>query len=311
MSDPVMLVVLKDANQAQHIVAACQQRMALRPVHLANGAEAARWIGANPCDACVLDYQLPDMDGFDLLARIRQRKPDLPTVMISGAKSEQVAINAFRAGVADVVPKQPGFEASVAQAISQILERKTPSTPGTRPANLDGVPQALAAPNYQNRLRLIGRQLDLQGYHSINLVEVAGGVLVRSFPPGGRTPEALEFPDEQFPNLLQHALAARGTGERTRSLKAPFLTGYEDALRAIGHRLDSRLAEAITVAELGTVVPIGGLERSDGYEQTHLPPYQELLHDDDIGYLLDEAYRRRAQQAPTMASRLGRALGRR
>lgn len=312
MSDPVVLVVVRDPDQVQRIAAALQRVMAPRPVLLQSGEAAARWVGVHHCDVCVLDYQLPDMDGLEALSRIQQRKPDLPVIMVSAAKSEQVAVSAFRAGVADFVPKQPGFEAEVARRVNELVGRRPLEPVMSPPSHLAGVPPALLQLTYQNRLRVIGRQLDLQGYHSINLVEVVGGILVRALPPGSRMPEALEFPDDHFPHLLQSAIAARGAGERTRNAGALLPTGYEDFLRALGYRFDQRLAEAITVTELGTIVAVGGIERADGYEKSVVVPFQELMRDDDIVYLLDEAYRRRrAAPSPTLATRLGNVLGRR
>ena len=155
----------------------------------------------------------------------------------------------------------------------------------------------LLLPTYQNRLRVIGRQLDLGGYGAINLLEIPGGFLVRAMRPGARAPDALEYPHGEFPELLARAVAARGEGER-RPRPHPLLpSGYEDFLRALGHRLDEQQAEAITVAELEGFVAVGGLARVERYERTDIAPFQRLLRAEDIGALLDDAFRRRAPEA--------------
>lgn len=158
---------------------------------------------------------------------------------------------------------------------------------------------------------MIGRHLDLYRYRSANILEIVGGVLVRGLPEGSRSPEALEFLDRDFPQLVATAIAARGEGERRERAKATRMpTGYENFLRALGHWLDQHLAEAVTISELGDFVAVGGVAKVDATGQTTVGPLQWLLREDDTTYMLDEAYRRRALQQKNR-SMLGRIAGRR
>ncbi len=181
--------------------------------------------------------------------------------------------------------------------VQQLLASAPVST--STPVSLDGsgIPAGLLQLTYQNRLRVIGRQLDLYGYRTVTILEVAGGFLVRGAASGSRTPEALEFLDQDFPQLLRNAFNARGEGEHRRSTSTLLPTGYEDFLRALGHRLDTQYAEAVTVTELDSFVAVGGVVRVDATGQTGFGPLQWLLRTDDIAYLLDEAFRRRAAVA--------------
>ena len=167
-------------------------------------------------------------------------------------------------------------------------------------------PPELLLPTYQNRLRVIGRQLDLGGYGAINLLEVPGGSLVRAMGPGARAPEALEFPLSEVPVMLAEAIAGRGEGARDHRPHPLLPTGYEDFLRALGHRLDAQQSEAITVAELEGFIAVGGLTRVEEYARTGIAPFQLLLRAGDIIALLDEAFRRRA---PDAAARPNRRFG--
>lgn len=310
MSAPVILVVEDDAAHAAAVTRAIEALAVPRP-HLVNSGEAAvLWIGANPCDACVLDYDLPGIDGLETLARIRQRRPDLPVVMTSSAASERVAIAAFHAGVLDYVPKARGYAETVAQLVRQALQASDGDVPPAPAPVVTGVPPQLAAPTYQNRLRVIGRQLDLYNYQSVNIMEVAGGFLVRAMSAGSRAPEALEFADRDFPGQVAAAVAARGGGERKRTPLPLLPTGYEDFLRAIGRRLDAAHAEAVTLTDLGSFIAVGGVGATDSYNQVVMAPLQWLMRPDDITFLLDESYRRRAAVAdrrPLLNRVLGRA----
>lgn len=303
--NPVVLLVENDLKHAQQVSVAIERLALPRPRHARSGEDAVLWVGANSCDLCVLDYHLPGIDGLETLARMRQRKPDLPVIMTSSAKSERVAVAAFRAGVIDYLPKERGYVEAVATLVRQAAAGLE-SAPAPLPApTMPDVPEQLTRLSYQNRLRVIGRQLDLYGYRSINLLEVGGGFLVRALAPDSRTPQALEFSDRDFPQLIAGAIGARGEGER-RCGKTPLLpTGYEDFLRALGYRLDQQLAEATTIGEMESFIAVGGVAMLDGRGQTSLGPFQHLLRSDDIAYLLEEAFQRRAKRP----SALGRLLG--
>lgn len=301
---PIVLLVEDNAKHAR-VVARVAERLAMPyPVHVTSGEDGVLWVGANQCDLCLLDYDLPGIDGLETLIRIHQRQPNLPVVMVSGARSEGVAVAAFRAGVADYIPKDDNFEEAVTAAIHRFAPPITMAAPPQ--AGAPAVSERLARLTYENRLRVIGRQLDLYAYRAVNLFEVGGGFLVRALLPGSRVPDALEFPDRDFPPQLEAAIAARGEGERLRSTSALLPIGYEDFLRALGHRFDQRLAEAITVSELDKFITVGGVAKIDGLGDTLIEPFRELLRPTDVTDLVDSAFRRRAHKAST----LGRLFGR-
>lgn len=310
MSAPHILLVEDNPKHAQLVAQAVAHRTPGRLTHVPTGDAAITYLSNNACDVCLLDYTLPGINGLETLARIHQRQPDLPVVMMSDASAVDVAVSAFHAGVVDYVVKGRGFQDLVAQRVHQLVHAQSAqSSPATAPAPAPAaMPQQLCQPTYQNRLRVIGRQLDVYGYRSVNLLQVAGGFLVRAFGPEQRTPEALEFPDRDFAVLVTGAYKARGEHNRLR-YRSPLLeTGYEDFLRALGYWLDGRDAEAITVTELDQFVAVGGIGKVDGGAQTMLEPFQRLWRADDIARMLHEARSRRAGNSGTswFAQLLGR-----
>lgn len=305
---PIILLVEGNDARARLVATALATHGLPHPVRVPTGEEAVLWIGAHACDLCVLDDHLGGIDGLETLLCLRERKPDLPVIMTSGAKSEQGAVDAFHAGVADYIPhRTPDFPNAVAAAIQRAILTVMPAAPPPLSVGVPAdVPAQLLAPTLENRLRVIGRQLDLYDYRALNLSQVAGGFLVRALPPGARAAEVLEFPDHEFPLVVARAVAARGEGEGDHDRVATALlpTGYEDALRALGHRLDGRQAEAITVTELDSLVVVGGIALQDGHGHLTLEPFHEVLQVDDITYLLDEAFRRRAAPRRSGLARL-------
>ncbi|MFT4882814.1 MAG: PAS domain S-box-containing protein [Natronomonas sp.] len=57
-------------------------------------------------DCIVSDYDMPEMNGLELLETVREVCPDLPFILYTGKGSEDVASRAISAGVTDYVRKQ-------------------------------------------------------------------------------------------------------------------------------------------------------------------------------------------------------------
>jgi len=64
----------------------------------------------HPPDCVVSDYEMPGMNGIELLRAVRSRYPDLPFILFTGKGSEEVASDAISAGVTDYLNKGGGTE---------------------------------------------------------------------------------------------------------------------------------------------------------------------------------------------------------
>ena len=70
-----------------------------------SGAEALRLARADPPDVAFLDVKMPEMDGLEVLDRLRVLAPDSQVVMISGHGTIDTAIEATRRGAYDFLEK--------------------------------------------------------------------------------------------------------------------------------------------------------------------------------------------------------------
>ena len=56
-------------------------------------------------DAVLTDYEMPGMNGVELLKKIHKEKPQQPVILLTGQGNEEVARNAFTSGAADYFTK--------------------------------------------------------------------------------------------------------------------------------------------------------------------------------------------------------------
>ena len=88
-------------------------------VHAASGREALERLDDNGVAVVLLDHQLPDSTGLDVLDAIRARPHPPAVVMITAHGNESLAATALRRGADDYLAK----DASLAEMLPQVLER--------------------------------------------------------------------------------------------------------------------------------------------------------------------------------------------
>jgi len=75
-------------------------------VHFAeDGPTALERVQQEDIDLVLLDIKMPGEDGLKVLRKLRQGRPDLPVVMISGHGTIETAVEATRQGAYDFLPK--------------------------------------------------------------------------------------------------------------------------------------------------------------------------------------------------------------
>lgn len=70
-----------------------------------DGRQALQMLEERPPDLVVTDLVMPDIGGLELVRSIRQRHPQIPTVLMTDYGDESIAIDALEAGAASYVPK--------------------------------------------------------------------------------------------------------------------------------------------------------------------------------------------------------------
>ena len=88
-----------------------------------NGNEGLDAALSSDIDLAVLDVSLPGMNGLDLLCALKESKPDLPVIMVTGYASMGAALKALKLGAYDYIQKP--FDLDDVQLVAQrAVERR-------------------------------------------------------------------------------------------------------------------------------------------------------------------------------------------
>jgi two-component system, NtrC family, response regulator AtoC len=92
------LMIVDDERSIRFGIGEWARDAGYEPIEATGGKEALEILKQQPIDAVVLDLKLGDMDGLQVLKRIRESEPELPVVMLSAHANFDHVIQAVQAG---------------------------------------------------------------------------------------------------------------------------------------------------------------------------------------------------------------------
>src|SRR5438105_2722394 len=120
-------VLLVDDNPEDRTLAIRELQRAFPNLQITQIIEAKHFASAlesNHCDLVITDYQLRWSDGLVVLRAIKARWPGCPVIMFTGTGSEEVAVEAMKAGLDDYVLKSSKHYSRLAAAAGLALEQR-------------------------------------------------------------------------------------------------------------------------------------------------------------------------------------------
>ncbi len=129
--DPIKslrILVVEDQQQTRVWIADVLKQMGVREVHTANdGTEALDILyrDINGIDIIICDWAMPRMNGMDLLATVRSRRPDLPFIMETGHGTKDHVLAARAQGV-DAFIVKPYSAAQLEVRIRTLIKNGRP-----------------------------------------------------------------------------------------------------------------------------------------------------------------------------------------
>jgi len=102
------VLIVDDSPLSQKVISQLLENIGITKIHYAsNGKEGIALINSNFYDFVITDYNMPEMDGKDLVAYIRDssNQQSVPVLMITSERDEKRLAAAREAGVSDISDK--------------------------------------------------------------------------------------------------------------------------------------------------------------------------------------------------------------
>ena len=110
-----------------------------------NGIKALEWAVANPVDVLITDLIMPDMNGVELIQKIKQHRPAAVAIVITAYATIKTCVDAMRYGASDYITKpfdMDEIRAVVKRAVARAAESQAAST-GTGKSSSKAAPTLL------------------------------------------------------------------------------------------------------------------------------------------------------------------------
>lgn len=231
ITEPQPLVLIaEDEPEIADILSAYLQRNGLRSVHAVDGRRALDLHLSLKPDLIVLDVQMPQMDGWQVLAEIRHRG-DTPVIMLTAMDQDIDKLMGLRIGADDYVVK-PFNPAEVVARIQAVLRRARPGSDKSTPRFIRLGPLQADLESHEITVQDDGRSLPL----SLTLTEFK--LLVHLM----RAPRRVFGREELLVACLPEGEALDRTvdshvSKLRKKLEAVGLKGVPANVRGVGYRL--------------------------------------------------------------------------
>ena len=107
-----------------------------------SGAEALKLLASNKVDLVITDFRMPNMDGMELIARMKELRGDLPIILLSGFV-EPLGLTEKSTGADVVLSKSAGEVELLIRSVRRLLNRQ----PSRKPLESERASNAKVARN--------------------------------------------------------------------------------------------------------------------------------------------------------------------
>ena len=223
-----LVLIAEDEAEIADILAAYLQRHGLRTLHAADGREALAMHQACKPDLLLLDVQMPQLDGWQVLSEIRARG-DTPVIMLTALDQDLDKLMGLRMGADDYVVK-PFNPAEVVARVQAVLRRSQAAKQATARV-----------------LRVGPFQIDLESHEASICRDEGQQMLDLTLTEFKLLASLMRAPKRVFSRaeLLTHCLPEGDTQERTvdshisklrKKLEAQGIQGVPASVWGVGYR---------------------------------------------------------------------------
>jgi sigma-B regulation protein RsbU (phosphoserine phosphatase) len=123
MSQPTKVLIVDDEELVRLVLRALMEDLGYLVVEAVNGKEGLDVFNRGRPDLVLADLRMPVMDGLSMITALREKSPETPVVVISGAGTVSDAVDSLRLGAWDYVVKPVtdalGFEIVIKRTLEK------------------------------------------------------------------------------------------------------------------------------------------------------------------------------------------------
>ena len=117
------ILIVDDEEAIREVVSSLLEAQGYQTSTAGNGREALEALKEKPFDLVLSDMVMPEMDGLELLVRLREKDSDLPVVMVTAMHDVSTALEAIRHGAYDYILK-PFEKQQLFLSVGRALEHR-------------------------------------------------------------------------------------------------------------------------------------------------------------------------------------------
>lgn len=120
------ILIVDDNNDICLLLERFLSKQGYKTASVQRGEDGLALIRKEPFDLVICDFKLPDIDGLEMLRRIKVLNPSTAVIIITGYSDVRVAVQTVKHGAYDYVTK-PLYPDEILYTIKSALERRTQS----------------------------------------------------------------------------------------------------------------------------------------------------------------------------------------
>jgi len=119
-ADKTTILAVDDTAFSLKLLQNCLQEAPCKLVCVNSGESALQYLEKNDPDLFILDIEMPEMDGYELAAKIRETGHEAPIVFLTNYSSKEYVVKALQAGASDFIVK-PIYKEKIAEKIGKYI----------------------------------------------------------------------------------------------------------------------------------------------------------------------------------------------
>ncbi len=157
MDMPAKIWVIDDDRSIRWVLERALKQANMDVRSFENADDAIHALERNQPDAVITDIRMPGTSGLELLAKIAERSPQLPVIIMTAHSDLDSAVSAYQGGAFEYLPKPFDVDEAVELARRAVAHRRDQQQ-GPESEQTRVVPEIIgAAPSMQEVFRAIGR----------------------------------------------------------------------------------------------------------------------------------------------------------